>query len=538
MVRTIRSDRPLLSTDLPLIAIVPLLDLAALLGAVTLSRGPNAAAIVFGAVATVLLASARTRPTRITLSLGEDIASIAGRVAVATIAVALFVRSTDTAELVRIALIGIGFVCVARAITYALVRAGRARGIGCERTIILGAGGVGVALADAMRLRKEHGLVPVGFVDSVEAERDLPLPVLGGVEDLSDLIALHGAQTVLVAFPNTDDASLAQALRDCDAMQTEIYAVPRFFELGVQTEHGPEELAGIPLARLRRGAHRSAAWPVKRAVDVLLSGVAITIASPVLGVLALAVRITSPGPILFRQRRIGEGGRPIEILKFRSMRVNDDSDTTWNVARDGRLTSIGRVLRQSHLDELPQLFNVLRGDMSIVGPRPERPYFAELFSAEVRGYQARHRVPVGMTGWSQVHGLNGDTSIEERVRFDNRYIERWSLWRDLVIMARTLPAILIGLRSDTRSAEAPAVEEAPAVVDLREVTIDLRAFEEEPVVLEPESGPATVDAALPDAHTSGNGRVSGNGNGPSNGHSNGNGNAHRSPGVSDGRGHP
>jgi len=534
MVRSVGTDRPLLSTDLPLIALVPILDLAALLGAVTLSRGSNATALVFGALTTFLLAAARTRPTRLTLSLGEDIAPIAGRVAVATVALAIVARSLGASQLVRIALIGIALVCAGRAISYLVIRAGRMRGIGSQRALIVGAGSIGVALADAMRLHAEHGLVPVGFVDTVDAERDLPLPVLGAVDDVADLVALHGIQTVLVAFPNSNDAALARALRACDRMQAEVYVVPRFFELGVETGHGPEELGGIPLARLRRTAHRSALWPVKRAVDIAVSGIAVIAVSPLLGLLALAVRLTSTGPILFRQRRIGENGRPIEILKFRSMRVNEDSDTTWNVARDTRLTPIGRVLRQSHLDELPQLLNVLRGDMSIVGPRPERPYFAELFSAEVPGYQHRHRVPVGMTGWAQVHGLNGDTSIEERVRFDNRYIERWSLWRDVVIMARTIPAILVGLRSDAKTTESAPVDAPPAVVDLREVTIDLRMFEEdraaEAAVHDPDSG-GEHDARV---NGSGKGHASGNGHGGANG----DGNGHQAHGASDGRGTP
>ena len=505
----------MLSTDLTLIAIVPLLDLAALLGAVTLGHGTNAVALLFCTVATILLASARTRPTRITLSLGEDVAPIVARVAVAAVTTAIFVRSIAARDLVEIAAMGAGLVCVARALSYAIVRLGRARGVGAERTIIVGAGTVGVALADAMRLHREHGLVPVGFVDTVDAERDLPLPVLGGIDDLSDLVALHGAQTVLVAFPNADDARVARAVRACDRMRAEVYVVPRFYELGAQTDHGPEELAGIPLARLRRTALRSAAWPMKRALDIALSGVAVVIVSPLLGVLALAVRLTSPGPILFRQRRIGQRGKTIEIMKFRSMRVNDDSDTTWNVARDDRLTPIGRMLRQTHLDELPQLLNVLRGDMSIVGPRPERPYFAELFSAEVPGYESRHRVPVGMTGWAQVHGLNGDTSIEERVRFDNRYIERWSLWRDLVILARTIPAVVVGLRSDTKTTEPTRpIEEPAAIVDLREVTIDLRVFDE---------GATTVESQTGDAN--------------GNGHAPGNGTVHHRD-VADGRGRP
>jgi hypothetical protein len=153
------------------------------------------------------------------------------------------------------------------------------------------------------------------------------------------------------------------------------------------------------------------------------------------------VKFTSRGPTFFRQVRVGIAGRPFEILKFRTMKVNDDSATQWTVDDDDRVTAAGKVLRPSHLDELPQLINVLRGEMSLVGPRPERPHFVEQFGAEIDGYHERHRVPVGITGWAQVNGYWGDTSIETRVRLDNRYIENWSLWRDMVIGFRTIPTL-------------------------------------------------------------------------------------------------
>jgi lipopolysaccharide/colanic/teichoic acid biosynthesis glycosyltransferase len=162
------------------------------------------------------------------------------------------------------------------------------------------------------------------------------------------------------------------------------------------------------------------------------------LASPVLVIAALAVRLGSPGPILFRQDRVGQRGHVVQILKFRSMRVNSESETRWGGSRDERITRVGRILRVTDIDELPQLFNVLRGDMSLVGPRPERPHFASQFDQQVIRYHDRLRVPCGLTGWAQVHGLRGDTSIEERARFDNYYIEHWSLWFDVVILVRTL----------------------------------------------------------------------------------------------------
>ncbi len=166
-----------------------------------------------------------------------------------------------------------------------------------------------------------------------------------------------------------------------------------------------------------------------------------------MGLVALAVKFSSPGSILFRQRRVGQDGHEFELLKFRTLRHNDESDTQWSVIGDTRLTAIGRFLRRTSLDELPQLWNVLRGDMSLIGPRPERPFFVARFSADIDGYKHRHRLPVGLTGWAQVHGLRGDTSIEARTRFDNHYIEHWSIWRDLVILGRTAAEVVRGART-------------------------------------------------------------------------------------------
>ena len=182
----------------------------------------------------------------------------------------------------------------------------------------------------------------------------------------------------------------------------------------------------------------------KRTFDIVVSLVVLSLTLPLLALGALAVALTSKGPILFCQRRIGQHGRPFDLLKLRSMELNPDSDTTWNVRADVRVTRVGRVLRRTSLDELPQLFNVLKGDMSLVGPRPERPFYVLQFEKSVPRYQDRHRAPVGLTGWAQIHGLRGNSSIDDRVRFDNIYIEHWSIWRDLSILARTFSAMLRG----------------------------------------------------------------------------------------------
>jgi exopolysaccharide biosynthesis polyprenyl glycosylphosphotransferase len=191
---------------------------------------------------------------------------------------------------------------------------------------------------------------------------------------------------------------------------------------------------------------RSSGRAAKRAFDSAIAAFMLLVVAPIYGMLALAVKLTSPGPVYFRQRRIGKNGREVEILKFRSMRVNSESDTQWSVNTDDRVTKIGAIMRKTSLDELPQLWNVLRGDMSLVGPRPERPFFVEQFEQQVPRYADRHRVPVGLTGLAQVSGLRGDTSIEDRAWFDNHYIENWSVGGDLVILARTAGAVIRQVR--------------------------------------------------------------------------------------------
>jgi exopolysaccharide biosynthesis polyprenyl glycosylphosphotransferase len=181
-------------------------------------------------------------------------------------------------------------------------------------------------------------------------------------------------------------------------------------------------------------------------MDAALAGAALLVFSPVLLACALAVRLEGGPGVLFEQERVGLDGRRFTLLKFRSLKpaTEDESATRWNVSHDDRLGPVGRFLRKSSLDELPQLWNIVRGDMSLVGPRPERPHFVEQFEQHIPRYMARHRVPTGLTGWAQVHGLRGDTSIENRASFDNYYIQNWSLWGDIKILLRTVQQVVWG----------------------------------------------------------------------------------------------
>ncbi len=236
-------------------------------------------------------------------------------------------------------------------------------------------------------------------------------------------------QAPIVAHDGGPEFPLAMVLTDGAA---EVVAGRRF-----------DTLAGAPYVRLPVG------WParlpriLKRLFDIVVSTVVLVLLAPVFVACALAVRIeTGPG-VVFRQDRVGLHGRCFTLLKFRTLKPADaeESATRWSIEGDERIGRVGRILRSTSLDELPQLWNVLRGQMSLVGPRPERPFFVQQFSATYDGYSARHRVPVGITGLAQVNGLRGDTSIEERVRFDNLYIDHWSLWQDVTILLRTLAAV-------------------------------------------------------------------------------------------------
>lgn len=332
-------------------------------------------------------------------------------------------------------------VALARVGSYAAVRAVRLQPSFAQPTIIVGSGLVADQLAAAIDAHPELGLRLSGYVDA-EPER-MDLPWLGAIDDIPQAVEGTGATCVLIAFSHSAESDYLGVVRQALARNAQVYVVPRFFEALAAGDGTADEVWGIPLQRLRPEAALSSHWRMKRTFDIAASLVALPVLVPLCAALAAAIRLTSPGPALFRQIRIGQHGRPFVILKFRSMTVNDDANLKWSVVDDPRQTPIGRLLRRTNLDELPQIWNVLRGDMSIVGPRPERPYFAREFAKSIPSYDARHRVPAGLTGWAQVHGLRGpETSLSDRVRFDNQYVQRWTLWRDIGILFLTLTAMV------------------------------------------------------------------------------------------------
>jgi exopolysaccharide biosynthesis polyprenyl glycosylphosphotransferase len=334
-------------------------------------------------------------------------------------------------------------VLAARAVIYHLARRVRCRVKG-SATLILGTGEVGRRLGRAILDHPEHGLRLVGYVDSERRRRaSPPAPLLGDPRQLGRLIEELGVRRLIVTFGSGRVATLVDVLRTCDRSGCEILLVPRLYELHTASRD-TEHVRGLPLIPLRRAPFRRPSWRVKRAIDVLLASVALVVLSPVLIACAVAVRIEGGPGVLFRQERVGLDARRFQMFKFRSLKAASESeaDLKWTVARDPRIGPVGRLMRSTSLDELPQLVNVLRGDMSLVGPRPERPHFVETFRQHLPRYDARHRVPAGLTGWAAVNGLRGDTSISERIECDNIYIQNWSLWFDVKILIRTIGAVL------------------------------------------------------------------------------------------------
>ncbi len=331
-------------------------------------------------------------------------------------------------------------VIAARSCSYGVVRTLRRRGLLVENAVIVGVGDLGLRLRDIFRAHREFGVNSVGFVD--KSGSYLPKSYLGDIENLPAIVAQHDVQKVFVAFGIASEEVIARKLQ-VEIPNVDVIVVPRLFEAGggSSTDAMVDHAWGIPLVWLPRRLARRSSRLLKQALDSTIALVFLVVLSPLLILTAIAVRLSGPGPILFRQVRLGRDHKPFELLKFRSMAEASDDLVRWGADEDYRVTPVGRLIRSASIDELPQLLNVLRGEMSIVGPRPERPVFAKEFEKTVDQYALRLRAPVGLTGWAQVNRLRGDSSIADRVRFDNYYIDNWSLWTDMRIVVQTFGAL-------------------------------------------------------------------------------------------------
>lgn len=329
---------------------------------------------------------------------------------------------------------------LALAATYAVGRAMRRRGWFLDRAVVVGSGDVAERLEYDLVARPEYGLELVGTATGNHL--DSPASnVLGRPHELLALCQEHNLHVVVVAHSLEDDVALQGPIRSALLAGKRVLVVPRFHgDLHrLQAGHGVRDVPLQELPRPRAGLVRRF---VKRSIDVMVAGTALLLLSPLM-VLCAGLARRETGGVLFRQVRVGRDGRPIEILKFQTLKpaTAAEGDTTWNISHDDRLGPVGSFMRKTSIDELPQLWNIVRGDMSLVGPRPERPFFVDEFTQTIPGYADRHRVQVGLTGWAQVHRLRGDSSIEDRIRYDNAYVASWSPWEDLKIILRTIPEV-------------------------------------------------------------------------------------------------
>jgi exopolysaccharide biosynthesis polyprenyl glycosylphosphotransferase len=316
------------------------------------------------------------------------------------------------------------------------------RGEGIDRVVVVGSGAAADLVLQRIRMFPDYGYQVVGVVsDSLKTGDEFSgTDVIGRADDLSTIVAERKVDLVFVAEPELTQDQILHLMDSCRECRTSFRIVPSMLEIMVSRVTG-DQLDGIPLLQFRHGLDVDAAKATsKRALDVAVSGAGMVIISPLLALIALLVKLSSSGPVLIHQERTGLDEGTIVMHKFRTMRADAEAGTgpVWAATNDPRRTWIGQVLRRFSLDELPQLWNVLVGEMSLVGPRPERPVFVKDFKSRLERYADRHLVRPGLTGWAQVNDLRGQTSVEERLIYDLYYIENWSLAFDLKIILITL----------------------------------------------------------------------------------------------------
>jgi Undecaprenyl-phosphate glucose phosphotransferase len=343
--------------------------------------------------------------------------------------------------------INIGVLTVARSLHAQVQWIAQARGIGDDRVLLVGAGEVGRMLLQKIQQNRKLGYQVVGIVDNgraINLEVYQQTPILGMLADIPWVIEKYGIDEVIIGLPESSHQELVGIISLCEREKVGIRVFPDVFQI-MASEVSIGDLGGLPLLTIRDVALRGWKLALKRGMDVMFSGVALVTTSPLMLLAALLVKLDSPGPVFYVQERMGLDARPFKMLKFRSMRQDAEVDGPgWTVEDDPRRTKLGTLMRRFNIDELPQFVNVFVGDMSLVGPRPERPVYVEQFRQSIPRYMDRHREKAGLTGWAQVNGLRGDTSIAERTKYDLWYIENWSLGLDIKILLRTFIQWILG----------------------------------------------------------------------------------------------
>lgn len=316
------------------------------------------------------------------------------------------------------------------------------KGSNVRRVIVVGSSELGQSLSEKIQYHPELGFEIVGFLTDDPAEvgsRIGGIRVLGELSDVQRVVKQWDIDQVYVTLPLSSYRSMEMVLSQLGEEMVDIKMVPDLFKF-VRINSSVDEFEGFPIINLSESPMIGWNMILKRGMDVLISLATLAILSPLMGMIALLVKLTSPGPVFYVQERMGMDGKPFKMYKFRSMRMDAEKETgaVWADKDDDRRTRVGRFIRKTSLDETPQLYNVLKGEMSLVGPRPERPVLVEEFKRRVPKYMLRHKVKAGITGWAQVNGYRGKTSLERRIEHDIYYIENWSLLFDLKILLLTL----------------------------------------------------------------------------------------------------
>lgn len=335
----------------------------------------------------------------------------------------------------------------------------RRYGIGQDRLLVVGTGDMAQIVVQRILWRPDLGYDLLGIVNGDDVDEISGVPVVGSPEDLPDLIENYHIDEVIIAMPEKGHRETVRVISYCERGRVSIKTFPDIFQF-VTTEASIDDLGGLPLLTVRDFALRGYMLIFKRWIDFFGSAIGLIVLSPLMLLVAILIKLESPGPVFFVQERMGLDGKPFLMLKFRSMRTDAEEDGPgWTMENDPRQTKIGRLLRQIEVDELPNLINVFLGEMSLVGPRPEQAHYVAQFRKIVPRYMDRHREKGGMTGWAQVNGLRGDTSIMERTKYDLWYSENWSVLLDMKIILRTVWQII-----DRRNGERLDSEIKPSEV--------------------------------------------------------------------------
>ena len=389
------------------------------------------------------------RPRRIT-SFSDEFFAIARIVflgMLVVLAIAFFYRSFSYSRIVFwiLGISAVLFISIGRFILIKFEQWWYTRGHDLKRVLIVGTSSVAGKIFQSLTTHRFLGYQALGYCsvqNNTDNMREI-IPYLGSLSSVPDLIKTQNIDVILIAFNETEHSRLHDLVRDCQGLDVEMMMVPDILELmtsQVQIKH----IEGVPFLGIKSPSLSAWNFIEKRAFDLIFALLILILTSPVILLIAILIKLDSRGPIFNLQERVGLDGELFKVIKFRSMRTDAERLTgpVWSQKDDTRTTKVGRFIRRFSLDELPQLLNVFKGDMSVVGPRPERPHFVEKFKNQVPRYLERHRVKTGMTGWAQVNGLRGNASITERTKYDIYYIEHWSLVLDLKIILKTIHAVL------------------------------------------------------------------------------------------------